>query len=138
MEATYTVVLMREEDGGYCVSVPALKGCHTQGDSLAEALMMAEDAIRLHLEVLQEDGKPVPPDKPRVTVNMRNATEALVYRLAVREAAAPLAKLPVVTLSEHGEQMLREALEEVKAGKVKDHDTVESLIQDLRDEADQD
>jgi len=88
MEATYTVVLMREEDGGYSVSVPALKGCHTQGDTLAEALLMAEDAIRLYLDVLQEDGKLIPPDTPNVTVNMRSATEALVYRLTVREAAA--------------------------------------------------
>jgi len=35
---TYTVVLMREEGGGYSVSAPALQGCHTQGDTLAEAL----------------------------------------------------------------------------------------------------
>ena len=76
MEATYTVVLMREEDGGYSVSVPALKGCHTQGDALAEALLM------------EEDGKSIPPDTPNVSVNMREATEALVYRLTVREAAA--------------------------------------------------
>ena len=88
MEATYTVVLMREEDGGYSVSVPALKGCHTQGDALAEALLMAEDVIRLYLQVLEEDGKSIPPDTPNVSVNMREATEALVYRLTVREAAA--------------------------------------------------
>ena len=88
MEATYTVVLMREEDGGYSVSVPALKGCHTQGETLAEALLMAEDVIRLYLQVLEEDGKPTPPDTPNVSVDMREATEALVYRLTVREAAA--------------------------------------------------
>ena len=85
---TYTAVLIREEDGGYSVSVPALRGCHTQGDTLAEALLMAEDAARLYLEVLKEDGKPVPPDKPDVSVDMRGASEALVYRLTVREAAA--------------------------------------------------
>jgi len=88
MEATYTVVLMREEDGGYSVSVPALKGCHTEGNTLPEALLMAEDAIRLYLEVLEEDGKPIPPDRPNMRVDMREATEALVYRLTVREAAA--------------------------------------------------
>lgn len=82
---TYTVVLMREEDGGYSVSVPALKGCHTQGDTLGEALMMAEEAIRLYLEVLDEDGKPRPADTPDVRVNMESADEALVYRLPIRE-----------------------------------------------------
>jgi len=87
MEATYTIVLMREEDGGYSVSVPALRGCHTQGETLAEALLMADDAIRLYVQVLEEDGRPVPPDRPDVRINMRKATEALVYRLTVREAA---------------------------------------------------
>ncbi|MGD8239975.1 MAG: AbrB/MazE/SpoVT family DNA-binding domain-containing protein [Armatimonadota bacterium] len=47
-------------------------------------------------------------------------------------------KLPTVTLSDRGEQMLSEALQDVKAGRVKEHDSVESLIQDLHDEADQD
>jgi len=85
-EHTYTVVLMREEDGGYSVSVPALKGCHTQGDTLVEALLMAEDAIRLYLEVLQEDGKPIPPDNPDIKIDMRDTEEALVYKLTIREA----------------------------------------------------
>jgi len=34
----YTVVLEREEDGGYVASVPALPGCVSQGDNRAEAL----------------------------------------------------------------------------------------------------
>jgi len=85
---TYTVVLMREEDGGYSVSVPALTGCHTQGDALGEALMMAEEAIRLYIEVLDEDGKPRPADAPDVRVNLEGATEALVYRLPTRETAS--------------------------------------------------
>ena len=42
-----------------------------------------------------------------------------------------MAKLPEVTLSEQGERMLEEALEDVRAGRVKRHRNVESLIQDL-------
>ena len=87
-ELTYTVVLMREEDGGYSVSVPALKGCHTQGDDLPEALWMTQDAIQGYLAVLEEDGDPIPPDSPQVSFDMAAATEALVYKLTVREAAA--------------------------------------------------
>ena len=34
----YTVVLEQESDGGYVVSVPALAGCVSQGDSRTEAL----------------------------------------------------------------------------------------------------
>ena len=33
----YTAVFEQEADGGYCVSVPALPGCHSQGDSFDEA-----------------------------------------------------------------------------------------------------
>jgi predicted RNase H-like HicB family nuclease len=36
----YTVVLVREEVGGYSVHVPALEGCHTEGDTLPEALVV--------------------------------------------------------------------------------------------------
>jgi len=81
---TYTVVLMREEDGGYSVSVPALSGCHTQGDTIGESLLMAEEAIRLYLEVLDEDGKPHPTDVDDVHLRLDDATEALIYRLPMR------------------------------------------------------
>lgn len=92
---TYTVVLYREPDGGYCVSVPALKGCHTQGDTLAESLFMAEDAIRGYLSVLQEDGDPIPPDSPHISLDMDEAQEALVCKLTVRPALSPAEGEPV-------------------------------------------
>ena len=57
---TYTVVLTREPDGRYDVEVPALKGCHTFGDTLPEALQMAERAILLFTESLRDRGLPVP------------------------------------------------------------------------------
>jgi len=86
-ELTYTVVLVREEDGGYSVSVPALKGCHTQGDDLPEALEMAKDAIQCYLGSLEKHDEPFPPDVKAVSFNWEEATEALVYKIAVREAA---------------------------------------------------
>ncbi len=49
-----------------------------------------------------------------------------------------ITKLPAVTLSERGEQMLQEALRDVEVGKVEEHDSVESLIEELHNEADQD
>jgi predicted RNase H-like HicB family nuclease len=39
------VILEREEDGGFQAFVPALKGCHTQGDTVDEALANAQEAI---------------------------------------------------------------------------------------------
>lgn len=44
--------IFHHEDSGYSVVVPDLPGCMTQGDTLEEALAMAEDAIGLYLEEL--------------------------------------------------------------------------------------
>lgn len=42
------------------MSVPALPGCHTQGETREEALAMARDAIEGYLEVLADEGRPLP------------------------------------------------------------------------------
>ena len=52
LKFTYTVVLERNEDFGYTITVPALKGYVTQGDSIADALSCAKEAIECHLEGL--------------------------------------------------------------------------------------
>ena len=67
MEAngTYTFTMLFEpaEEGGYVVTCPALPGLVTEGDTMEEARSMAEDALRLYLETLIEDGMPIPSDK---------------------------------------------------------------------------
>jgi AbrB family looped-hinge helix DNA binding protein len=47
---------------------------------------------------------------------------------------ALVTKLPPVDLSEQGERMLEEALQDVAEGRVKEHDSVDSLIAELHDE----
>jgi predicted RNase H-like HicB family nuclease len=47
----FTVVLERDEDGIYVASIPALKGCHTQGRSLDQAMRRIREAAELWLEV---------------------------------------------------------------------------------------
>ncbi|RLI00737.1 type II toxin-antitoxin system HicB family antitoxin, partial [Candidatus Bathyarchaeota archaeon] len=37
--------------------VPALPGCHTQGDTVAEVLENIREAIELYLETLSDDEK---------------------------------------------------------------------------------
>ena len=46
----YTVVFEPAEEGGYVVTVPALPGLHTEGDTFEEAQAMAADAIRCYIE----------------------------------------------------------------------------------------
>lgn len=60
----YTVVLIPEpEAGGYSVTVPALPGLFTQGDTKDEALESAREAIAFHLECLVEEGERIPDDE---------------------------------------------------------------------------
>ena len=57
----YTIVLTPEpEEGGYSVTVPALPGCFTQGDTFEEAVANAREAIRCHIEGLALRGHPIP------------------------------------------------------------------------------
>lgn len=56
----FTVVLESQPEGGFTVTVPALPEVVTEGDTEAEALAMAEDAIRLVLEDMVARGEPLP------------------------------------------------------------------------------
>jgi predicted RNase H-like HicB family nuclease len=53
----FDVVLLEDETGGYLAIVPALPGCHTQGDTLAEVMENVKEAIDLYLETLTADEK---------------------------------------------------------------------------------
>jgi len=48
------VLLRPESVGGYSVRVPALPGCHSQGEILEEALANIREAAELWLEVTSE------------------------------------------------------------------------------------
>ena len=65
-EYTYIAIFELAPEGGYTVTVPALPGVVTEGDTLEEAREMVIDAIQGYLEVLQEDGEPIPVDDSRV------------------------------------------------------------------------
>ena len=60
----FTVVLEPEEEGGFTVRVPSLPEIVTYGKDEAEALAMAEDAIRLVLEDSLARGEPLPDGEP--------------------------------------------------------------------------
>lgn len=57
----YPAIFHPEEVGGYSVFFPDLLGCVTQGDTLEEAIFMAEDALGIYLYSFKEDGKTAPP-----------------------------------------------------------------------------
>ena len=55
----FKVVLEPDEDGGYTVQVLGLPGCFTEGETKADAIANAKDAIQLYLEYLRDKGKNV-------------------------------------------------------------------------------
>ncbi|OJI07734.1 hypothetical protein BK004_00495 [bacterium CG10_46_32] len=47
---TYSVFYEAAPEGGYVAFVPALPGCHTQGETLEEAETNVKEAIEAYLE----------------------------------------------------------------------------------------
>ena len=66
----YTVILQKEDDGGYVVTVPVLPGCVSQGDTREEALRNIEEAIELNIEDMRATGESVPVEDERAYVEV--------------------------------------------------------------------
>jgi len=49
------IVLEPSDEGGYTVTVPALPGCISEGESREEALKNIREAIELYLEPIEDD-----------------------------------------------------------------------------------
>ena len=68
---TYRIVLKKEPEGTYTASVPALPGCITWGDNVEQALEMAKEAILGYIEVLKEEGEPIPDDNETLEYSLQ-------------------------------------------------------------------
>ena len=61
MKQHYPVLLDTDPvEGGYAVTVPALPGCFSQGETVAEARAHTREAITVHVRSMVHHGKPVP------------------------------------------------------------------------------
>ncbi len=66
---TFTAVFEPAEEGGFVVTFPAIANLATQGETLEEARIMAEDCLRCYLEAVAADGRPLPEgEAPREAV----------------------------------------------------------------------
>ncbi len=57
---SYSVFYEQASEGGYVAFVPALPGCHTQGETLEETESNVKEAIAPYLESLAAHGEAVP------------------------------------------------------------------------------
>lgn len=56
----YPVVIHKDSDSDYGVTVPDLPGCFSAGETMDDALAQAVEAIECHLEGLLLDNEPLP------------------------------------------------------------------------------
>ena len=59
MSQSLTILIEQGEDGAYIATVPALKSCYTQADTIPELLEKIREVIELCLEV-EKDIFPLP------------------------------------------------------------------------------
>jgi predicted RNase H-like HicB family nuclease len=59
----YPVVIHKDIDSDFGVTVPDLPGCFSAGETVDEALIEVVEAIEGHIEGLLLDGEPIPPPK---------------------------------------------------------------------------
>jgi predicted RNase H-like HicB family nuclease len=60
----YPIVIHKDPDSDFGVTVPDLPGCFSAGSTLDEAIAMAHEAIEAYLETIIEDGQAVPDPSP--------------------------------------------------------------------------
>jgi len=62
----FQVIIEQDEDGMYAADVPALAGCHTQGTTFEEALENIREVIRMCVQELREEGRPIVAAYPEI------------------------------------------------------------------------
>ena len=69
----YTVIIEKGRESGYVAYAPALKGCVSQGRTKAEVQKNLKEAMEAYIEVLLEDGLPLPTEVGREIVELEVA-----------------------------------------------------------------
>ncbi len=59
---TYRIIIEPDEKGTYHAYVPALRGCHTWGESIDEARKNIREAMSLYIESMRDMGEDIPED----------------------------------------------------------------------------
>lgn len=64
MSMRFPIVIHKDTDSDYGVTVPDLPGCFSAGETIDEALSQAVEAIELHLDGMLQDNEPLPTPRP--------------------------------------------------------------------------
>ena len=80
MRYVYVALFEPEKNGGFNVSIPDVPGCFTCGETMAESISMAEDALSMMLASIEDDGGSIPVASS--IKDMKSSTGILSYVLA--------------------------------------------------------
>jgi antitoxin HicB len=78
MIARIPLVLDPQPEGGYTVTSPLLPELITEGHTILECLINAEDAFAVVLEIYEDEGRPLPPEIHVDDANGPVSVEAVV------------------------------------------------------------
>jgi len=67
----YRLLLKKEPEGGYTVTVPSLEGCVTYGATVDDCIKNAREAIELYVETLKEFNEPIPTEDDILEYTLR-------------------------------------------------------------------
>ena len=63
MEPRRVLIYPDPESDYWIAECPSLPGCFSQGETRDDAVRNIREAIALYLEVLEEDGRPIPAER---------------------------------------------------------------------------
>jgi predicted RNase H-like HicB family nuclease len=87
VSAKLDYAIHRAEEGGYWAEVPALPGCFTQAETLAELRRNVREAVELYLDAA--------PPAPKAAKGLPGKAEATTPRLRPKRASAsPISRKP--------------------------------------------
>ena len=87
----YPILIHKDPDTDYGVTVPDLPGCFSAGSTIDEAMAMAREAIELHIEGLTAEGMPVPDPSPIEQLQRQLDHQDGTWALVSIDFAAPRA-----------------------------------------------
>ena len=88
-------IFWSDEDDGYVANIPDLRYCSAFGETYEEALSKVLVAMDLHLETLEEFGRPIPEPKVKELSPVSDPSEK--FANAIRESYQALADQSVPT-----------------------------------------
>lgn len=77
----YPIVIHKDKESGYGVTVPDLPGCFSADDTLEAAIESAHEAVACHLEGMLMDGEAIPPRASFEEHRVRSAYEGGIWVL---------------------------------------------------------